>query len=51
MASAFEQMKKNASSPELVAKVVFNAVGNSEDQIRTRPGIISSVLEYIFYSI
>lgn len=38
MASAFEEMIKNASSPELVAKVVFNAVINENPNLRYLAG-------------
>jgi hypothetical protein len=38
MACAFEGMKKNASSPELVAKVVLNAVTNENLNLRYLAG-------------
>jgi NAD(P)-dependent dehydrogenase (short-subunit alcohol dehydrogenase family) len=38
MASAFEEMKKNASLPELVAKVVLNAVTNENPNLRYLAG-------------
>jgi NAD(P)-dependent dehydrogenase (short-subunit alcohol dehydrogenase family) len=38
MAYAFEEMIKNASSPELVAKVVFNAVINENPNLRYLAG-------------
>jgi hypothetical protein len=38
MASAFEEMVKNASSPELVAKVVFEAVTNENPNHRYLAG-------------
>ena len=43
MFSAFEEMLKNASSPELVAKVVLEAVTNQNPNLRYLAGIISSV--------
>ena len=38
MASAFEEMMKNASSPELVAKVVLEAVTNENPNLRYLAG-------------
>jgi NAD(P)-dependent dehydrogenase (short-subunit alcohol dehydrogenase family) len=38
MASAFEEMMKNASSPELVAKVVLEAVTNENPNFRCLAG-------------
>ena len=38
MASAFEEMMKNASSPELVAKVVLEAVTNENPKLRYLAG-------------
>jgi NAD(P)-dependent dehydrogenase (short-subunit alcohol dehydrogenase family) len=38
MGSAFEEMIKNASSPDLVAKVVFNAVTNENPNLRYLAG-------------
>jgi NAD(P)-dependent dehydrogenase (short-subunit alcohol dehydrogenase family) len=38
MASAFEEMVKNASSPELVAKVVLEAVTNENPNLRYSAG-------------
>ncbi|WP_201449429.1 hypothetical protein [Nitrososphaera sp. AFS] len=38
MASAFEEMMKNASSPEVVAKVVLEAITNDNPSLRYLAG-------------
>jgi len=39
VASTFERMMKNASSPELVAKVVLEAITNQNPNLRYLAGI------------